>query len=410
MHPTSNPTNQFKNHLNEAPAFARIVISLLERLKNGSLYVEFPNGKARQLGKGGTIHARLKMANWGICAASLKSGDIGFAESYIAGDWNTPDLTTLIRLLIQNRAEVESIIYGTWTGRLVYKIKHWLNRNSRSNSKKNIQSHYDLGNSFYQLWLDPTMNYSSALFQGDFTKSLEEAQSAKIRRALDQIEIKQGARILEIGCGWGALAEIVCNSTSTEYTGITLSQEQLSFSNDRLRDLGLQGQATFRMQDYRDLHDEPFDAICSIEMIEAVGQSYWPTYFETLAKMLKPGAKACVQSIVIHDSLFERYINSTDFIQQYIFPGGCLLSPAEFVRQAQNAGLEVIDSFSFGHDYAETLRRWREAVFVKEKEILEMGFDNKFIRIWTFYLSYCEAAFLEYNTDVLQYTLVKPLE
>jgi cyclopropane-fatty-acyl-phospholipid synthase len=359
-------------------------------------------------GNGALPHAALSLSNWNVFMASMKSGDIGFAESYIAGDWRTPSLSELLRVMIQNRRVVEDLIYGSWWGRMFYRVRHLLNRNHKANSRKNIHAHYDLGNAFYELWLDGTMNYSSALFQGDFSLSMQEAQHAKVRRALQTTDVTQGSRVLEIGCGWGALAEMATLEMGAHVTGVTLSTEQLAFANARMKWNGKADQADLRLQDYRDIDDGPYDAVCSIEMIEAVGQEYWPTYFQAISKLLKPGGKACVQSIVIDDALFERYVKSTDFIQQYIFPGGCLPSPSEFRRQAELAGLKVIDELKFGPDYAETLRRWRHEFMAQESQVLTLGFDNKFLRTWEFYLAYCEAAFDEANTDVIQFTLQKP--
>jgi cyclopropane-fatty-acyl-phospholipid synthase len=237
---------------------------------------------------------------------------------------------------------------------------------------------------------------------------MAEAQNAKVRRALDQARVKAGDRVLEIGCGWGALAEMGTVEFGAHVTGVTLSSEQLTSAKERLLRLGMAERSDLRLQDYRDINDAPFDAICSIEMVEAVGREYWPTYFATISKLLKPGGHACVQSIVIDDALFERYIGSTDFIQQYIFPGGCLPCPSEFRRQAQAAGLEVEEELAFGHDYAETLKRWREVFMSHRAEVLQNGFDTRFLHIWEFYLAYCEAAFMEDNIDVVQYTLRKP--
>ena len=389
------------------PAAARSVLRLLQKLRHGTLTLQLPDGSMQRFGKGDMPHATLNLHNWNVCGAALKSGDIGFAESFIAGDWNTPNLVDLLRVLVKNRAEVESVIYGTWAGRLLYRVKHLLNRNTRSNSQKNIHAHYDLGNSFYRLWLDETMNYSSALFNGNFSQTMAQAQNAKVRRALDQARVKSGARVLEIGCGWGALAEMATVEYDAHVTGVTLSSEQLNSANERLFRLGKASQADLRLQDYRDISDAPFDAICSIEMVEAVGREYWPTYFATVSKLLKPGGYACVQSIVIDDALFERYVGSTDFIQQYIFPGGCLPCPREFRRQAEAAGLEVVEELAFGHDYAQTLNRWREAFMSHRAQVLKNGFDTRFLHIWEFYLAYCEAAFLEDNIDVVQYTLLK---
>jgi cyclopropane-fatty-acyl-phospholipid synthase len=392
------------------PAAARRVVHLLQRLQHGTLHVQWPDGSTEQFGTTGDTHLNvtLHLHNWSPLTQALKSGDIGFAESYIAGDWTTSNLADLLQLLIANRRDMEEVIYGHWLGRLFYRLRHLLHRNTRSNSKKNIHAHYDLGNTFYKLWLDPTMNYSSAWFGDDRNQPMAVAQTAKVRRALQMVEAKTGDRIMEIGCGWGALAELGGKEFGAHMSGVTLSQEQLSYANQRMEQQGLSATSNLRLQDYRDIDDGPYDAICSIEMIEAVGQEYWSTYFDTVARLLKPGGKACIQSIVIDDALFERYVKSTDFIQQYIFPGGCLPCPREFRAQAHRAGLQVVDEMTFGLDYAETLRRWRQEFLADKTQVLQLGFDERFVRIWEFYLAYCEAAFEQHNIDVVQYTLVKP--
>ena len=394
-----------------APAAARTAFKLLSRLKYGTLTLQLPDGSMQRFGSGDGPTASLRLVNWNVCSASLRSGDIGFAESFIAGDWTTPHLTELLRVLIVNRKEVEDVIYGTWLGRLAYRVKHLLNRNTKANSQKNIHAHYDLGNAFYELWLDGTMNYSSAIFETPQT-TMKDAQNAKVRRALRMAGVQPGHRVLEIGCGWGALAEMATTEFDASIVGVTLSTEQLAWAQQRMARVGAADKSDLRLQDYRDIGtvslDEPFDAICSIEMVEAVGREYWPTYFQAVARLLKPGGQACVQSIVIADELFKRYVSSTDFIQQYIFPGGCLPCPTEFRAQARAAGLEVVDEFSFGQDYAHTLRLWREQFMAQESRVLQLGFDKRFIRIWEFYLAYCEAAFAQANTDVVQYTLRKP--
>ena len=407
---TSNPGSVFTLP-DGAPSAARATLKLLLRLKHGTLTVKLPDGSVQRFGNGQAPQASLHLLNWNVCGAALKSGDIGFAESYIAGDWTTPHLTDLLQVFIVNRKEVEDVIYGTWLGRFAYRVKHFLNRNTKANSQKNIHAHYDLGNAFYELWLDGTMNYSSAVFETPET-SMKDAQHAKVRRALRMAQVKPGDRVLEIGCGWGALAEKACREFNASVVGVTLSTEQLEWANKRMQREGIADKADLRLQDYRDIgkttQDAPFDAICSIEMVEAVGREYWPEYFQTVNRLLKPGGHACIQSIVIADDLFERYLTSTDFIQQYVFPGGCLPCPKEFRAQAVAAGFEVIDEFSFGQDYARTLQLWREQFAAQEARVLQLGFDKRFIRIWEFYLSYCEAAFLEANTDVVQYTLRKP--
>ena len=389
------------------PVAARTVLRLLQSLRHGSLTLHLPDGSVQTLGDGQGPHASLQLHNWKPFAAALKSGDIGFAESYIAGDWSTPHLATLLGLLVANRPTLEQVIHGSWGGRLIYRLRHLLHRNTRRNSRKNIHAHYDLGNAFYTLWLDGTMNYSSAWFNGNPQQDLAQAQHAKVRRALQMAGVKAGDRVLEIGCGWGALAEKATHELGAHVTGVTLSTEQLSWAQQRLARLGLSAQADLRLQDYRDIQDSPFDAICSIEMLEAVGQAYWPTYFGNVARLLKAGGRACIQTIVIRDALFERYVRSTDFIQQYIFPGGCLPCPREVRQAAQTAGLRVVDELAFGPDYAETCRRWRADFLARRDEVLALGFDERFLRIWEFYLAYCEAGFDAGDIDVVQYTLAK---
>jgi cyclopropane-fatty-acyl-phospholipid synthase len=391
----------------KAPASARTVFKLLQQLRHGTLTIRLPDDSVQTVGDGEGPHVSVHMLNWNPFAAALKSGDIGFAESYLAGDWTTSQLPALLGLLAVNRKALDDVIHGSWAGRLLYRLRHLLNRNTKSNSRKNIHAHYDLGNDFYRLWLDGTMNYSSALFHGDLQQDMQQAQHAKVRRALLKAGVRRGHRVLEIGCGWGALAEKATQEFEAHLTGVTLSTEQLAWAQQRLSAQGLADKAELRLQDYRDIHDGPFDAICSIEMLEAVGQEYWPTYFQSIARLLKPTGRACIQSIVIRDDLFERYIRSTDFIQQYIFPGGCLPCPSEFRRQAQSAGMKVVDEFSFGRDYAETCRRWRADFLAQRDNVLGMGFDERFIRIWDFYLAYCEAGFEAGDIDVVQYTLAR---
>jgi len=393
-----------------APPAARVVLGLLQRLQHGSLDLQLPDGTVMHLGQGAADgrRAALRLHDWQVCGAVLKSGDIGFAESWIAGHWSSPDLVTLLTLFIANRDTIEKAIYGSWWGRLAYRIKHLRNRNSRAGSKKNIHAHYDIGNSFYRLWLDETLNYSSAWFDGNLQQPMVQAQWAKVRRALAECEVQPGQRVLEIGCGWGALAELGAREFGAHVTGVTLSSEQLAHARQRLQDAGLSEQADLRLQDYRDIGDGPFDAIASIEMFEAVGREYWDSYFQTVHDKLKPGGRACVQSITIRDDLFDRYVRSTDFIQQYIFPGGLLPSRRVFAQEAARAGLEVVNEMAFGADYAETLRRWRVQFLERDGPLRQLGFDTRFMRIWEFYLAYCEAAFATGNTDVVQFTLRRP--
>lgn len=388
------------------PAAARRALGMLQSISNGCLLMTLPDGRSLRFGQEHGPQVAIELHNWQVFGAALRSGDIGFAESYIAGDWDTPDLTALLQLLVVNRRPMDDMIFGTWWGRLAYQLRHWMRRNTKKNSSKNIHAHYDLGNAFYGLWLDDSMTYSSAWFGDNPDQDLQAAQLAKVRRALRMTGVEPGARVLEIGCGWGGLAEIGAREFGAQMTGITLSPSQLAYATERLHARSIS--ADLRLQDYRDTDDGPYDAICSIEMIEAVGREYWPTYFQTIARLLKPGGRACIQSIVIDDALFERYALGTDFIQQYIFPGGFLPSKQTFVAQARAAGLQVIDEFAFGLDYAETLKRWRQSFVLANAQMPALGFDRRFERTWLFYLCYCEAAFLEHNTDVVQFTLHKP--
>ncbi|KFJ14295.1 methyltransferase domain protein [Delftia acidovorans] len=402
------------------PARARRVLNLLERLPHGQLDLEQPDGRLLHLPRppSGAADAHCVLHDWQALERTLKSGDIGLAEGYIAGEWDSPDLAALLRLCMVNRDHVQSLVYGSWWGRLGYRLRHLLQRNTRAGSARNIHAHYDLGNDFYRLWLDPGMSYSAAWFQGRTGQALrnadlQEAQQAKLRRTLDEVRLQPGQRLLEIGCGWGGLAEAAAQEFGARVTGVTLSREQLVWGQQRMQQSGLADAVELRYQDYRDLParhaGEPFDAIVSIEMFEAVGREYWRGYFQTLRDCLKPGGLACIQTITLREDLFARYLRSTDFIQQYIFPGGLLPSIPAFEQEARRAGLVVEGRMAFGRDYAETLRRWRQSFEERLETVRAQGFDERFVRIWTFYLAYCEAAFDTGNTDVVQFTLRKPL-
>ena len=387
------------------PASAQVILKLLEKMQHGALRLRTPDGEVRHFGDG-SVPVTLELFNWNMFAAAMRSGDIGFAESYIEGSWSTDNLTGLVALLVRNRAAIESLVYGSWWGSLLYRVKHLLNRNSKSGSRKNIHAHYDIGNAFYKLWLDPSMTYSSALFTAAAGGNLEKAQAAKYRSILNQLRVLPGQKVLEIGCGWGGFAELAAREGRVHVTGLTLSTEQLAYANERIAGAGLDARVDLQLRDYRDSSGE-YDAIASIEMFEAVGEAYWPSYFECVARNLKHGGRACIQTIVIADGLFERYRKGTDFIQQYIFPGGMLPSPSAFRAMAAEHGLEVTNEFCFGIDYADTLVAWREAFHARIDEVRAQGFDDRFIRTWEFYLCYCEAAFRERNTDVMHFTLAK---
>ncbi|OIR08656.1 cyclopropane-fatty-acyl-phospholipid synthase [mine drainage metagenome] len=387
------------------PAHARFILQLLARLKHGALHLELPDGRISHFGDN-SYPVTLRLHDWSLCEAVLKSGDIGFAETFIDGSWSTDNLTGLIELFVRNRESLESLIYGKWWSNLLYRMRHLFNRNSRTGSRKNIHAHYDIGNDFYRLWLDPSMTYSSALFSNGPADSLQDGQIAKYRRILGQLAVAPGARVLEIGCGWGGFAEIAARESGVQVRGLTLSAEQLQFARQRLTDAGLAEQADLLLMDYRD-SDGQYDAIASIEMFEAVGEAYWPTYFECVSRNLKPGGRACIQTIVIAEELFERYRTGSDFIQQYIFPGGMLPSPSVFRAQAEKQGLRVVDEFAFGRDYARTLAEWRDAFRQKLSGVRAQGFDDRFLRTWEFYLAYCEAGFRADNINVMQFTLEK---
>ncbi|MFA9285396.1 class I SAM-dependent methyltransferase [Comamonas sp. SY3] len=401
------------------PRSARQVLQLLEHLPCGQLDLQLPDGRVRHFRQQATAQAdaRCVIHDWDALDRVQRSGDIGLAEGYIDGQWDSPDLSALLRLCIANRDHLEQLVYGSWWGRLGFRLRHLLRRNTRAGSARNIHAHYDLGNDFYRLFLDPGMSYSAAWFVGRDAPAraqadLGQAQDAKMRQALRQTGLQPGQRLLEIGCGWGGLAQMAAEAFGAQVTGVTLSREQLLWGRQRIADSGLAHQVDLRYQDYRDLAAEhqaqPFDAIVSIEMFEAVGHEYWGSYFQTLRQCLKPGGRACVQSITLRNDLFARYLHSTDFIQQYIFPGGLLPSTEAFEQEALRAGLVVEHKLHFGSDYAETLRRWRDAFERQLDAVRDQGFDERFIRIWRFYLAYCEASFDMGNTDVVQFTLRRP--
>jgi cyclopropane-fatty-acyl-phospholipid synthase len=388
----------------------RSLLAVLKNLSHGCLELQTPDGQRLQfVGKQApqAASAAIAVHDPAVFARLLKHGDIGLAETYLDGAWTSPDLPALLRLGLLNRESLERVIYGSALGALVYRLTHRLRRNTRAGSRRNIHAHYDLGNAFYALWLDPSMNYSSAWFGGNHAQPLQQAQEAKMARALAEVGAGENSRVLEIGCGWGAVAELAAQH-GAHLTGVTLSTEQLDYAKNRLSKAGLAARTDLRLQDYRDLptaNDQAFDAIVSIEMFEAVGREYWASYFDTIKRCLAPEGRACIQTITVRDELFERYVRSTDFIQQYVFPGGLLPSPSVFRAQAQKAGLVVTNELAFGTDYAQTLRLWRQAFMAQLPQVRAQGFDSRFIRLWEFYLAYCEAAFDTANTDVMQFTL-----
>lgn len=383
------------------PAAARWLFRLLSQLHCGSIELRCPDGRKLSFGgKNPGPHATLALHDWNVCGDMLSRGDIGLAEAYIAGRADSGDLMQLLLLGALNEQAVEQAIHGRWWATLAYRLRHWLRPNSRSGSRRNIHAHYDLGNDFYRLWLDPTMTYSAALFEGDAARSLSDAQTAKYARILRALDARPGQHILEVGCGWGGFAEQAARA-GCRVTGITISPAQLDYAQRRIAAAGLQDRVELKLQDYRDLEGQ-FDHVVSIEMFEAVGERYWPGYFAMLRDRLRPGGRAVVQSITIADAKFERYRSGTDFIQQYIFPGGMLPSPHRFREVAATQGLAVAEMHDFGLDYAETLRQWHLRFNSVAALVQAQGFDERFMRTWRFYLAYCEAGFRAQATDVTQ--------
>jgi len=387
------------------PAAARWLFRLLSQLRHGSIDIRCPDGRTQSFkGARPGPHAMLALADWKVCGDMLGRGDIGLAEAYIAGRADSADLTQLLLLGALNEQAIEQAMHGRWWATLVYRLRHLLRPNSRRGSRRNIHAHYDLGNDFYRLWLDPTMTYSAALFEGDAARTLAAAQAAKYARILRALDARPGQHILEVGCGWGGFAEHAARA-GCRVTGITISQAQLEYAQQRITAAGLQDRVEFKLLDYRDLVGQ-FDHLVSIEMFEAVGERYWPDYFAMVRDRLAAGGRAVVQSITIADAKFERYRSGTDFIQQYVFPGGMLPSPRRFRELAAERGLAVTEMHAFGLDYAETLRRWHERFNSVAQQVQAQGFDERFMRTWRFYLAYCEAGFRAQATDVMQACLV----
>ena len=389
-----------------APWYARRILVLLHAIDHGCLHLTLPNQFALTIGHG-QPDAWLQCHHWSALRKVITRGDIGFAEGYIDGDWTTPDLTGLLTLLARNRKALDQAIYGRgWWGRFTARVQHLLNSNTRAGSRRNIAAHYDLGNDFYALWLDPGMTYSAARFDGDMGRSLAAAQDRKYQAMLDLVTppaARAPLSILEIGCGWGGFAELATQH-GHRVRGLTLSRQQLDYARQRLDVTGRGTQAEFVFQDYRD-ETAQYDAIVSIEMFEAVGEKYWPVYFQTISKTLKPGGSAAIQSILIDDALFARYRRGSDFIQQYVFPGGMLPSLSRLRECAAQAGLTLGNVSLMGADYAATLARWRQAFHAQADAIRALGFDEKFMRIWHFYLAYCEAGFHAGSINVAQFRL-----
>ncbi len=389
---------------------SRIVVAVAKQLVpqsfKGTLHLTLPSGQTMLVGgqePGET--ADLKLRNFRVLFSAMRRAQLGFFERYMSGDIESRDPTAFFRFYLQNRQGLDRAGSKFFSQSIFDKLWHKKRDNTKEGSRENISAHYDLGNDFYKSWLDDTMSYSSAIFEGG-ANSLEAAQRLKYKKVLEAAEIKKGSHVLEIGCGWGGFAEEAGKKGAT-VEGITLSKEQLAFARNRMSDAGLSEKTDLRLEDYRDTKGL-FDAIASIEMIEAVGEPHWPKYFSTLFDRLKPGAAAAIQGITISEENWDSYRNGVDFIQRYVFPGGMLLTKDIMRDQAQKAGLLLEKVECFGQSYAETLRHWRLRFEAAWPRIIPLGFDDRFKRLWTLYLCYCEAGFAEGIIDVGIYKLRKP--
>lgn len=391
----------------DLPRYFSAVFAQASRLQHGRLDVHLPDGRIfRAEGAAPGPVAIAHIHNRDLFARLLRDGDLGFSEAYLDGWWSTPDLQAFMDLI---HADNESMLDGfpaMGLIRALERIRFWLQSNSRRQARKNISYHYDLGNDFYATWLDETMTYSSALFRTG-QESLDAAQTAKYASMVDQMGVEPGDHVLEIGCGWGGFAEYAAKERGLRVTGLTISKEQYDFARTRMERAGLSDLVEIKLQDYRD-ETGLYDGIASIEMFEAVGEKYWPVYFQTLKDRLKPGKSATLQIITVEDKRFDSYRTQVDFIQKYIFPGGFLPSPAVLRREVEAAGLAVLGSVEFGESYSQTLRRWAEAFNHRWEEISQMGFDDRFRRMWNYYLTSCAASFRTGVCDVTQITVRAP--
>lgn len=390
--------------LAQLPTLKRWLIATLAKIQYGRLTIVLEQERY-VVGHSDEIHAHLHIHRpLRLALRCLTKGDLGFGEAYVAGDWSTDNLANLLTLLLRNWEQFGQTLDNR---KLLRKPANWFHqwrRNSIRNSRKNIAHHYDMGNAFYRAWLDDTMTYSAALYT-DAALTLEQAQRAKYQRILDELQVQDGQRVLEIGCGWGGFAEMAAEC-GCHVHGITLSREQLAWAQQRLQRFGAQTQVELR--DYRHLVSS-YDHIVSIEMFEAVGEDYWQTYFQTLQRHLKPGGRAVLQIITIADDWFATYRARADFIQRYIFPGGMLPNPASLQQLISSNGFKLLNHFSFGLDYARTLREWDTRFVAALPTLRPLGYDTRFERLWRYYLAYCEAGFNERRIDVVQLTLEKPL-
>lgn len=386
-----------------ARGFERIVDRIDSGLDFGIIEGTLPDGSIRIVGgRGLGPSATITLHSWKALYRLVRGGSAGWYEAWAAGEWSSQDPVQIFDLFMRNRVSLGNVARPSGMAKIAGKLLHSLRDNSKIGARRNIEFHYDLGNDFYAAWLDDSMTYSSAIFSGDDT--LEDGQRGKIDALLDRLQLQRGDSLLEIGCGWGSLAEVALRKYEVRYHGVTLSSEQKAFADNRLARLG---EASVTLTDYRDVRG-CYDAVASVEMVEAVGQKYWPDYLATIARCLKPGGRAAIQFIRIEDDVFESYARGTDFIQHYIFPGGMLLSESRFRAIAEANGLEWHEQHDFGPHYAETLKRWRTRFDAAVEEgQLPSGFDQKFVSLWRYYLMYCEGGFRGGGINVAQVTLIK---
>lgn len=391
----------------DLPRYFAQVMSMASSLQCGQIDFVLPDGRRfRAEGKNPGPMAELDIHNVDLFARLIREGDLGFCDAYLDGWWSTPDLQAFMDFIHADNEDIYDGFPGMGLVRRFEQLRFWLQRNSKQQARKNISYHYDLGNDFYGLWLDDTMSYSSAIFR-DPQQSMESAQIEKYKSMVDEMGVQAGDHVLEIGCGWGGFAEYAAAERGLQVTCLTISEEQFNYAVDRIEKAGLSDKVTFKLQDYRD-EKGLYDGIASIEMFEAVGEKYWPVYFETVRERLKPGKTATFQIITVAHRRWKVYKRGVDFIQKYIFPGGMLPSPVVLREQIEKAGLAVEKSVEFGKSYDITLRRWHETFNDKWDQIAALGFDDRFRRMWNFYLTSCAATFDSGNCDVTQITVRKP--
>ncbi|TNC71441.1 SAM-dependent methyltransferase [Rubellimicrobium roseum] len=389
------------------PRYFAQVFAIASRLARGRLDIVLPDGRRfRAEGRQAGYVAEIVVHNPDLFARTVREGHLGFSDAYLDGWWSTPDLMAFMDFVNDDADDLYDAFPGAFFVRAYERLRFWLQSNTKTQARRNISRHYDLGNDFYRLWLDETMTYSSAVFDGG-QQSLEAAQRRKYERMVDGMGAQPGDHVLEIGCGWGGFAEYAARERGLRVTGLTISREQLAFAQDRMRRAGLEDKVTLKLQDYRDEAGQ-YDGVASIEMFEAVGEAYWPVYFATLKRCLKPGRSATLQIITISEHRWDLYRSSVDFIQKYIFPGGMLPSPSVLRAEVEKAGLRVRGSTEFGESYSRTLRLWHDSFNARWDEVARLGFDDRFRRMWNFYLASCAGAFHGGNCDVTQITLSRP--